>query len=123
LVVEDGPTLTHGEMPYGAGAIAARKYGAGELVDPHEYAVGTIREAYKQYPHIGPVLPAMGYSDDLQDTINRAECDLVIFATPIHLTRIVSIARPAIRVRYEYQDHGRPLLEELLLDKLGPMNG
>ncbi|MBW2299755.1 MAG: GTPase [Deltaproteobacteria bacterium] len=127
LVVEDGPTLTHGEMPYGAGAIAARKYGAGELVDPHEYAVGTIREAYKQYPHIGPVLPAMGYSEnqirDLQDTINRAECDLVIFATPIHLTRIVSIARPAIRVRYEYQDHGRPLLEELLLDKLGPMNG
>ena len=122
LVVEDGPTLTHGEMPYGAGAIAARKYGAAELVDPHEYAVGTIREAYKQYPHIGPVLPAMGYSEDqirdLQDTINRAECDLVIFATPIHLTRIVSIARPAIRVRYEYQDHGHPLLEQLLLRKL-----
>jgi predicted GTPase len=121
MVVEDGPTLTHGGMPYGAGFIAAQTYGASELVDPRPYAKGTIRDAYLLYPHIGPVLPAMGYSRDqivdLQGTINNAPCDIVVFATPIHLTRILSLNKPAIRVRYEYQDHNRPYLEEVLIDR------
>ena len=118
LVVEDGPTLTHGGMPYGAGCIAARTFGASEIVDPRPYAVGSIRQTYRTYPHIGPLLPAMGYSteqiSDLKETINAAVCDLVLFATPIQLTRIVSIDKPAIRVRYEYQDHGEPRLGEVL---------
>ena len=122
LVVEDGPTLTHGEMPYGAGILAAKTYDAMEVVDPRPYAVGTIRETYIRYPHIGPVLPAMGYSKnqihDLEETINRADCDLVLFATPIQLTRILSVQKPTIRVRYEYQDHGAPTLEDVLLDGL-----
>ncbi|MEN6319314.1 MAG: cyclic 2,3-diphosphoglycerate synthase [Syntrophaceae bacterium] len=122
LVVEDGPTLTHGEMAYGAGFIAAGKYGAAKIVNPRPYAAGKIQEAYRLYPHIGPVLPAMGYSadqiHDLERTINDADCDLVVFATPIQLTRILSINKPALRVRYEYQDHGKPLLEECLLDRL-----
>jgi predicted GTPase len=122
LVVEDGPTLTHGEMSYGAGFLAAGKYGAAKVVDPRPYAVGTIKETYSHYPHIGPVLPAMGYStdqiQDLECTINGADCDLVVFATPIQLTRILSINKPALRVRYEYRDHGRPLLEECLLERL-----
>ncbi|MBN2123804.1 MAG: GTPase [Deltaproteobacteria bacterium] len=119
LVVEDGPTLTHGDMPYGAGLIAAKAYGAAELVDPRPYAVGSIEKAYLLYAHIGPVLPAMGYSrnqiEDLEKTINRADCDLVLFATPIQLTRILSIDKPTIRVRYEYRDHGAPRLEDALL--------
>jgi predicted GTPase len=122
LVVEDGPTLTHGEMAFGAGVIAARAYGAKELVDPRPFSTGTIKEAYRQYPHIGPVLPAMGYSkaqiSDLEHTINHADCDLVLFATPIHLTRIVSINKPTLRVRYEYRDHGEPCLEEILVGHL-----
>jgi len=122
LVVEDGPTLTHGEMPYGAGLIAAKTYGAAEVVDPRPYAQGTIHETYLIYPQTGPVLPAMGYSrdqvQDLEGTINRTPCDLVLFATPIHLTRILSINKPTIRVRYEYQDHDHPYLEEVLIDLL-----
>ena len=122
LVVEDGPTLTHGEMPYGAGVVAAKKFGAKELVDPRPFSTGTIEEVYRQYPHIGPVLPAMGYSKnqigDLEHTINRADCDLVLFATPIHLTRLVSINKPTCRVLYEYRDHGEPRLEEALLKRL-----
>jgi predicted GTPase len=122
LVVEDGPTLTHGEMAYGAGFIAAKTYNAAKIVDPRPTASGTIQEAYRQYPHIGPVLPAMGYSraqiTDLEKTINNTECDLVVFATPIHLTRIVSINKPALRVRYEYEDRGEPRLEEILLRRL-----
>jgi len=122
LVVEDGPTLTHGEMPYGAGVIAAEKYGAAELVNPRPYAVGTIEKTYRLYPHLGPVLPAMGYGKvqvhDLEETINRTDCDLVVFATPIRLTRILSIDKPTLRVRYEYRDHGRPFLEDLLLKRL-----
>jgi predicted GTPase len=122
LVVEDGPTLTHGEMPYGAGLIAAKTYGAAEVVDPRPYAKGTIRETYLLYPHTGPVLPAMGYSrdqvQDLEGTVNSVDCDLVLFATPIHLTRILSINKPTMRVRYEYQDHDHPFLEEALLDRL-----
>ena len=122
LVVEDGPTLTHGEMPYGAGMIAAKTYEAAELADPRPFAVGSIRQTYENYPHIGPVLPAMGYSPrqiaDLEKTINRADCDLVLFATPIHLTRILSITKPTLRVLYEYRDHGSPRLEEVLWEKL-----
>ena len=122
LVVEDGPTLTHGEMSYGAGIIAARTYGASEIVDPRPYAARTIREIYRRYPHVDLVLPAMGYSkdqiQDLERTINSVDCDLVLFATPIQLTRILSLNKVAIRVRYEYQDHGRPRLEEVLLDRL-----
>ena len=122
LVVEDGPTLTHGEMSYGAGLIAARKYNASEIVDPRSWAVGTIEEAYSQFSHMGPVLPAMGYSQDqisdLEKTIHDTDCDLVLFATPIHLTRILSINKTAIRVRYEYQDHGDSRLERVLLDCL-----
>jgi predicted GTPase len=123
LVVEDGPTLTHGEMPYGAGFIAAKAYGAAEVVDPRHAAVGTIHETYLLYPHTGPVLPAMGYSSqqiqDLERTINSVSCDLVLFATPIQLTRILTINKPTLRVRYEYQDHDHPFLEEALLDLLG----
>ncbi len=122
LVVEDGPTLTHGEMSFGAGLIAAKKYNASKIVDPRPWAVGTIKEAFHLYPHMGPVLPAMGYSQDqisdLEKTIHDTECDLVLFATPIQLTRILSINKPAIRVRYEYQDHGDSRLEEALLDCL-----
>lgn len=122
LVVEDGPTLTHGEMPFGAGFIAAKTFGAVDIIDPRPYAVGTIQEAYLQYPHTGPVLPAMGYGkkqiQDLESTINNVDCDLVLFATPIQLTRILSIKKPAIRVRYEYQDHDSPSLEEVLLERI-----
>ncbi len=122
LVVEDGPTLTHGEMPYGAGMIAAQKFDAAKIVDPRPYAVGTIKETFNKYPNTGPVLPAMGYSEDqirdLELTINNVDCDLVLFSTPIQLKRILSIHKPAIRVRYEYKDHGKPLLEDVLIKRL-----
>ncbi len=122
LVVEDGPTLTHGEMPYGAGVIAARQFGAAELVDPREWAVGSIRDTFDRYPHLGPVLPAMGYGEhqilELEQTINQTDCDLVIFATPIHLTRILSIQRSTLRVRYEYRDHGDSDLAATLTARL-----
>jgi predicted GTPase len=127
LVVEDGPTLTHGGMANGAGFIAAIRHGAREVVDPRPYATRTIREIYEEYPHIGPVLPAIGYSpaqvDDLQETINRSDSDLVVFATPIHLTRILSINKPALRVRYEYGDHGEPRLEEVLVRRIQALEG
>jgi predicted GTPase len=123
LVVEDGPTLTHGDMPYGASVIAAQTFGAAEIVDPRPYAVGTLQETYRRYPQTGPVLPAMGYSrdqiHDLEQTINRVDCDLVLFATPIQLTRILSIHKPTVRVRYEYRDHDQPRLEEILMERLG----
>ena len=126
LVVEDGPTLTHGEMPFGAGIIAAKEYGADRIVDPRPYAVGTIKDTYRRYAHIGAVLPAMGYSRDqlldLERTINHTECDLVLFATPIHLTRILTIHKPTLRVRYEYRDHGSPLLSDVLMDCLERKN-
>lgn len=118
LVVEDGPTLTHGGMPFGAATIAAQNYGAAALVDPHPCAVGTIREAYARYRHLGPQLPAMGYSEqqvrDLEETINAVDCDLVVCATPINLARLLTINKPTVRVRYDYRDHGRPTLEEVL---------
>ncbi len=122
LVVEDGPTLTHGEMTYGAGVIAAQRYGAAHLVDPRPFITGKIKETFETYPHIGTLLPAMGYSmdqmHDLEETINRTECDLVLFATPIDLPRIISINKPKLRVRYEYADHGEPTLEKVLLRRL-----
>lgn len=123
LVVEDGPTLTHGEMAYGAGFVAARRFGAGEIVDPRPYAVGTIKETYEKYPSTGKILPAMGYGDqmmrDLEDTINAADVDLVISGTPIDLTRIIKINKPLQRVRYELQEIGEPTLKTLLQEKFG----
>ncbi|MGD8991508.1 MAG: cyclic 2,3-diphosphoglycerate synthase [Desulfobacterales bacterium] len=122
LVIEDGPTLTHGEMPFGAGIVAAETFNAAEVVDPRSYAVGSLNETFTIYPHIGNVIPAMGYTPeqirDLETTINKADCDLVLFATPIHLPLVLNIQKPTIRVRYEYQDHGRPTLEELIFNRL-----
>jgi predicted GTPase len=122
LVVEDGPTLTHGEMAYGAGVIAARRCGAAAIVDPRPWLVGTLRDTFAAYPRIGPLLPAMGYSPaqvkDLEATINAADCDLVVSATPIALERLVTCNKPLLRVRYEYKDHGRPTLEELVRERL-----
>ena len=121
LVIEDGPTLTHGEMEYGAGVMAAYKYGAAELVDPREYAVGTIAETYEKYPEIGILLPAMGYGEqqmkDLEATINKVDADLVIIGTPIDLGRIVNVKKPTLRVTYELEEIGTPTLEEILKDK------
>jgi predicted GTPase len=118
LVVEDGPTLTHGEMAYGAGVVAARRYGAAEIIDPRPYAVGSIAETYEKYPTTGAVLPAMGYGDrqirELEETINGTPCDLVIVGTPIDLRRLVKIKCPAERVRYELQVIGQPTLEDVL---------
>jgi predicted GTPase len=123
LVIEDGPTLTHGEMAYGAGVVAARQYGASEIVDPHPYAVRTIADTYNKYPTTGAVLPAMGYGReqmaDLEETINRTPVDLVIIATPIDLGRLVDIDKPNQRVRYELQEIGRPTLTDLLRKKFG----
>jgi predicted GTPase len=123
LVVEDGPTLTHGEMAYGAGVVAARRFGAAEIVDPRPYAVGSIAETYKKYPSTGNVLPAMGYGEkqvaELSQTINRTPCDLVIVATPIDLRRVLEIDRPSQRVRYELQEIGQPTLAEILEGKFG----
>ncbi|MDY7039601.1 MAG: cyclic 2,3-diphosphoglycerate synthase, partial [Chloroflexota bacterium] len=117
LVVEDGPTLTHGEMAYGAGVVAARRFGAAEIVDPRPYAVGSIVETYEKYPTTGPVLPAMGYGrkqiEELGLTIHATPCDLVIVATPIDLRRVVQITQPTQRVRYELQEIGQPTLKEV----------
>jgi predicted GTPase len=123
LVIEDGPTLTHGEMAYGAGVTAARRFGAAELVDPHPYAVRSIAETFRKYPHIGPLLPAMGYGDeqirDLEETINATPCDLVLAATPVDIRRLLKVRYPVDRVRYELQVIGRPTLEEILLRRFG----
>ncbi|RXG62858.1 GTPase [Candidatus Atribacteria bacterium 1244-E10-H5-B2] len=122
LVVEDGPTLTHGEMKFGAGIVAAQKYGAKEIIDPRPYAVGTIKDTYTKYPGIGTLLPAMGYGkkqiQELEDTINAVDCDIVIIGTPIDLSRIVKINKKSIRVKYELQEIGRPSLEEVLSQKI-----
>lgn len=118
LVVEDGPTLTHGEMTYGAGVVAAEKFGAKELVDPRPYTVGTITETFKKYPDIGTLLPAMGYGEkqikDLEETINKTDCDVVIIGTPIDLRKLVNINKPAVRVTYELQEIGKPDLTDVL---------
>ncbi len=118
LVIEDGPTLTHGGMEYGAGMIAAHRFGAEEIVDPRPYAVDSIAETYRRYPEIGRLLPAMGYGAeqirDLQETIDRAECDAVIIGTPIDLGRLLTFDVPATRVRYELQEIGLPNLESVI---------
>jgi predicted GTPase len=118
LVVEDGPTLTHGEMAYGAGVVAARRFGAAEIVNPRPYAVGSILEIYEKYPTTGNVLPAMGYGQEqvqeLEQTIDNTPCDLVIVATPVDLRRVVKIDKPSQRVRYEIQEIGRPDLADVL---------
>jgi predicted GTPase len=118
LAIEDGPTLTHGEMKYGAGVLAARAHGAAEIVDPRPYAVGTIARTFEAYPGIGTLLPAMGYGDqqvrDLETTIERTPADLVLIATPIDLRRIVRIAKPSQRVRYELRELTKPDLEDVL---------
>ncbi|WP_374685610.1 cyclic 2,3-diphosphoglycerate synthase [Promineifilum sp.] len=123
LVIEDGPTLTHGEMAYGAGVVAARQYGAADIVDPRPYAVRSIAATYRKYPTTGPVLPAMGYGReqmaDLEETINRTPVDMVIVATPIDLGRLVDIDKPNQRVRYELQEIGRPTLSDLLRTRFG----
>jgi len=118
LVVEDGPTLTHGEMLYGAGVIAAEKYNASEIVDPRPWAKGTIRETYDKYPRTGKLLPAMGYGEqqvkDLEATINAAECDAVVIGTPIDLMKVIRINKPAVRVVYRLQEIGEPTLAQVL---------
>ncbi len=123
LVVEDGPTLTHGEMAYGAGVVAAHRFGAAELVDPRPHAVRSIAATFEKYPNSGPLLPAMGYSDeqvqDLEETINTTECDLVLVATPIDLRRLINVRHPVDRVRYELQVIGQPTLEEILAQRFG----
>jgi len=123
LVIEDGPTLTHGEMTIGAGWVAARRFGAAEIVDPRPYAVGSIAATYQKYPNTGQILPAMGYGDemvaDLEKTINSMDVDLVLSATPIDLTRIIKVNKPMQRVRYELQEIGQPTLEDLLKAKFG----
>jgi predicted GTPase len=118
LVVEDGPTLTHGDMQYGAGVIAAEKYGASEIVDPRPWARGTIRETFDKYPKTGKLLPAMGYGErqvsDLEATINAADCDSVVIGTPIDLLKVVRINKPSVRVLYRLQEIGEPTLTQVL---------
>jgi predicted GTPase len=118
LVVEDGPTLTHGEMQYGAGVIAAHRFGAKEIVDPRPWIKGSLKETFAKYLHIGNLLPAMGYGEeqirDLETTINAADCDLVVIGTPIDLGRVLNIQKPTARVRYELKEIGTPNLESVL---------
>jgi predicted GTPase len=120
LIVEDGPTLTHGEMKIGAGTVAARKFGCSEEVDPRPYTVGKLSETFEIYPNIGTILPAMGYSEqqlkDLETTINNTDCDTVVIGTPIDLNRIVKINKPTTRVYYDLQEIGQPSLEGILKD-------
>ena len=122
LVVEDGPTLTHGEMSYGAGYVAAKKFGASEIIDPRPFAVGSIVETYKKYTHIGSILPAMGYGEkqikELEETINGSDAELVIIGTPIDLGRVTKLNKPYVRVRYELQEIGKPDLEDVLSEFL-----
>lgn len=123
LVVEDGPTLTHGGMKYGAGVIAAQKYGAAEIVDPRPFVVGEIRETFEKYPEIGAILPAMGYGEkqmaDLQATIEAADVDSVVIGTPIDLARVITIDKPNTRVTYELDDYSDPSLGQVIQEVLG----
>ena len=120
LVVEDGPTLTHGDMSIGAGTVAAKRFGAAEIIDPRPYAVGKLAETYEHYPNIGALLPAMGYGDeqvaDLSATIDKVDCDSVVIATPIDLGRIIKINKPTTRVEYSLQEIGNPTMEDVLAD-------
>jgi predicted GTPase len=121
LVVEDGPTLTHGNMAYGAGMIAAERLGAGEMIDPRPYAVGSIVKAFENYPHLGAILPALGYGKEqvreLEETINATPCDVVLIGTPIDLRRVLQLNKPAVRAKYELQEIGTPTLEDILKAK------
>src|SRR5437773_1280909 len=121
LAVEDGPTLTHGEMTYGAAVLAAKQYGAAELVDPRPAAIGTIAETFEQYPNVGTLLPAMGYGreqmEDLRETIKRCDADLVLIGTPVDLRRLIELDKPALRVTYKLQEMGEPTLEQVLVEK------
>jgi predicted GTPase len=123
LAIEDGPTLTHGEMAYGAAWVAARRFGAAEIVDPRPYAVGSIAETFRKYPTTGHVLPAMGYGEaqikELEQTIRNAPADLILIGTPIDLRRVLKLDRPAQRVRYDLQEIGQPTLYDLLKEKFG----
>jgi predicted GTPase len=118
LVIEDGPTLTHGEMKYGAGVIAARQFGAKEIVDPRPWIQGEIAETFRKYPDIGPILPAMGYSPeqirDMERTIDATECDAVVIATPIDLGRLLTIRKPHVRVSYELEEIGSPKMKDVI---------
>jgi len=126
LAVEDGPTLTHGGMKMGAGTVAARKFGAAEIIDPRPFAVGRIRETFEIYPGIGTLLPAMGYGKeqmkDLEKTINKTDCDTVIVGTPIDLSRILDANKPMVRVGYDLQEIGKPDLGDILNDFLKKKN-
>ncbi len=121
LVVEDGPTLTHGGMTYGAGVIAARQHGAAELVDPRPYAVGSIKATLEKYPGLEPLVPAMGYGKEqmteLEQTIDATPADVVIIGTPIDLRRVITINKPALRVSYEIEEITRPNLEDVIFDR------
>jgi predicted GTPase len=124
LVIEDGPTLTHGEMSYGAGVVAAQRLGAAALVDPRPYAVRSIADTFRKYPNTGTLLPAMGYGDaqcvDLEETIRATPCDVVVVATPIDITRVITIRQPTVRVSYELQELGTPTVAQVLAEKFGP---
>jgi predicted GTPase len=121
LAIEDGPTLTHGEMTYGAAVLAAKQYGAADLVDPRPFAVGSIAETFKAYPHVGELLPAMGYGDEqvheLRETIARSDAELVLIGTPIDLRRLIDFDKPALRVTYRLQEVGEPTLADVLAEK------
>jgi predicted GTPase len=121
LAIEDGPTLTHGEMTYGAAVLAAKQHGASELVDPRPFAIGSIAKTFEDYPEIGTLLPAMGYGrqqmDDLRETIERSDADLVLIGTPIDLRRLIEIDKPALRVTYKLQEMGEPTLKDVLMEK------
>jgi predicted GTPase len=123
LVIEDGPTLTHGEMAYGAGWVAAKRFGAGQIIDPRPYAMGSIAKVFEKYPSTGDVLPAMGYGreqmQELEATINQAEVDMVLIGTPIDLSRLLKINKPSQRIRYELQIIGQPTLSEIIKQRFG----
>lgn len=123
LVVEDGPTLTHGEMGYGAGVVAARKFGASEVVDPRPFAAGSIKEVFDKYPWIGNLVPAMGYGEDqireLEETISKTPAEVLIIATPVDLSRLLTIDKPSVLVKYELQEIGSPNLENVIQGFLG----
>ncbi|MHA1993788.1 MAG: cyclic 2,3-diphosphoglycerate synthase [Candidatus Hodarchaeales archaeon] len=122
LVVEDGPTLTHGEMKYGAGHIAAQQYKAKEIIDPRPFAIGSIKKTYQKYKHLSDVLPAMGYGEkqmkELEETINASDCETVVIGTPINLGRLLSIKKPTIRVTYDLEEQGKPSLVEIITEVL-----
>ena len=128
LVIEDGPTLTHGEAKIGAGIVAAKRFGASEIIDPRQYAVGKLTETYKKYPNIINVLPAMGYGEeqtrDLEATIEAASayCDSVVIATPIDLNRVIKINKPNTQVHYALQEIGKPDMEDILTDFINKVN-